>query len=161
MLPKSFISMGQLGLARNKRYRQGYYFPKNKGKFIGESAIYRSGLELKYFKFLDENVNCVKWNSEGIKIPYYWEGDNKWHNYYIDLAATFKGPDNKLVTYLIEIKPIRQTLEPQKTPRKRKKTLLSEQITYSQNQAKWKAASDFAEKNGLKFIILTEKDLER
>lgn len=82
--------MGELGLARNKRYNQGYFYPKNKHKFIGEYAIYRSGLELKYFQFLDNNPKCIKWNSEGVKIPYFWEGDNKWHTYYIDLAASFK-----------------------------------------------------------------------
>ena len=36
---------------------------------------------------------------------------------------------------------------------------MTEQITFSQNQSKWKAASEFASKNGLKFIILTEKDI--
>lgn len=148
-----------LGLNRNKRYRQGYYYPKNASKFIGEKAIYRSGLELQYFKFLDENPNCIKWNSEGITVPYFWQGDNKWHTYYIDLAATFKDKKGGLVTYLIEIKPYRQTVVPQHTPRKRKKTLISEQVTFSQNQAKWNAAKEFAEKNKLKFIILTEKDI--
>lgn len=150
--------MRELGLARNKRYNQGYFYPKNKHKFIGEYAIYRSGLELKYFQFLDNNPKCIKWNSEGVKIPYFWEGDNKWHTYYIDLAASFK-KENKIETFLIEIKPYRQTIEPEATKRKRKKTLLTEQITFSQNQSKWKAASEFASKNGLKFIILTEKDI--
>lgn len=150
-----------LGLARNKRYRQGFYFPKNTNKFIGDKAIYRSGLELKYFRFLDENTNCVKWNSEGIKIPYFWAGDNKWHTYYVDLAATFRNSSGKLTTYLIEIKPYRQTITPVHTPRKRKKTLLTEQVTYSQNCAKWEAAKKFAEEQNMKFIILTEKDIEK
>lgn len=150
-----------LGLARNKRYHQGFYYPKNPGKFIGEKAIYRSGLELKYFKFLDENQKCVKWNSEGIKIPYFWSGDNKWHNYYIDLAATFTDNKGNLTTYIIEIKPYRQTIQPEHTPRKRQKTLLAEQVMYSQNQAKWTAAKEFARQNNLKFIILTEKDIEK
>lgn len=147
-----------LGLARNKRYNQGYYYPENKSKYIGEVAIYRSGLELQYFKSLDKNPKCIKWNSEGIKIPYYWEVDGKWHNYYIDLAATFQ-EGTKIQTYLIEIKPYRQTLVPQKTPRKRKQTLLTEQVMFSQNQAKWSYAAKFAKENGLKFVVLTEKDL--
>lgn len=147
-----------IGLAKNKKYNQGYYYPKNKNKYIGNNAIYRSGLELRYFQFLDNNPKCLKWNSEGITVPYFWEVDNKWHQYYIDLAATFQEKD-KTQMYLIEIKPYRQTLLPQDSPKKRKKTLLTEQITFSQNQSKWKAASEFALKNGLKFIILTEKDL--
>jgi hypothetical protein len=147
-----------LGLARNKKYHQGYYYPENKEKYVGDYAIYRSGLELQYFKFLDKSPKCVKWNSEGIKIPYFWEADQKWHNYYVDLAATFK-EGTELQTYLIEIKPFRQTQTPQATSRKRKKTLLNEQAMYSQNQAKWHFASKFALENGFKFIVLTEKDI--
>lgn len=143
----------------NKRYHQGIFYPKHPEKYIGESAIYRSGLELSYFKFLDENPKCIKWNSEGVTVPYFWEVDNKWHKYYIDLAATFVNEDKSTKTYLIELKPYRQTIQPEKTPRKRAKTLLAEQVMYSQNQAKWKAASDFANKNNMKFIVLTEKNL--
>lgn len=149
-----------LSSPNNSRYRQGVYYPKNKEKYIGESATYRSGLELSYFQFLDNNPNCVKWNSEGVKVHYFWEVDNKWHTYYIDLAATFN-VNGKLVTYLIELKPYRQTIAPVKTPRKREKTLISEQVVYSQNQAKWKAASEFASKSGFKFVVLTEKELNR
>ena len=150
--------MGDLGLAKNKRYHQGFYFPKNKDKFIGDKAIYRSGLELKYFQFLDNSSKCIKWNSEGIKIPYYWEVDKKYHTYYIDLAATFK-EGNEFITYLIEIKPFRQTQQPQATPKKRKKTLLTEQVMFSQNVAKWTAAKEFALKNKCKFIVLAEKEI--
>lgn len=149
--------MGNLGLNRNKRYHQGFYFPVNKGKFIGTKAIYRSGLELKYFEFLDKSDRCVKWNSEGVTVPYFWNG--KYHTYYIDLAATFK-EGAELVTYLIEIKPFRQTLEPKHTPRKHRNTLLMEQAMYSQNIAKWKAAREFAAKHNFKFIILTEKNIK-
>lgn len=145
----------KLSLNRNKKYKQGYYYPNNKNKYFGDKAIYRSGLELEYFKFFDNNPNCLKWSSESVVIPYYWEGDQKWHKYYIDLIATFK--DGK--QYLIEIKPYRQTLVPEQTKRKRKKTLLTEQLTFSKNTSKWQAAKIFAEKNNYKFIILTEKEL--
>lgn len=150
--------MGDLNLIKNKKYNQGYYIPINKEKFIGDVAIYRSGLELRYFKFFDNNPNCIKWNSEGVKIPYYWDIDKKYHTYYIDIAATFK-EGNELKTYLIEIKPARQTQCPENTARKRKKTLLNEQMTFSKNIAKWTAAKEFAKKNNFKFIILTENEI--
>lgn len=153
--------MSKLGLTyRNKKFKQGYYRPINKNKFVGgEYAIYRSGLELKYFKFLDKSDKCIKWSSESVTVPYYWEADNKWHNYYIDLVATFL-INKKPVTYLIEIKPYRQTITPVKTPRKKQKTFLTEQVMFSQNQAKWKAASAYASQKGLKFTVVTEKEIE-
>ncbi len=63
--------MGSLPLKRDKRFNQGIYRPKNADKFIGETAIFRSGLELKFFRFCDNNPNVVKWGSENIVIPYY------------------------------------------------------------------------------------------
>lgn len=151
--------MGDLGLAKNKRYKQGYYYPRNKEKFVGgQYAIYRSGLELAYFKFFDENPRCLKWGSENFVVPYFHDLDQKWHKYYIDLVAVIK-EGTELKKYLIEIKPERQTKEPEHTPRKRKKTLLTEQVTYSKNKAKWSAADHFAKAQGFKFVVLTEKDI--
>jgi hypothetical protein len=34
-----------------------------------------------------------------------------------------------------------------------------EQMNYAVNQAKWKAAREFAQANGMKFIVITEKEL--
>ena len=42
-----------------KKWRQGQFVPKNKGKFIGSKATYRSGLELKFFRFCDNNKNVI------------------------------------------------------------------------------------------------------
>ena len=43
--------------------------------------------------------------------------------------------------------------------RKKRETLLHEQVTYEVNKVKWEAAKSWALKNGYKFIILTEKEL--
>ena len=53
---------------RNK-WRQGVFIPKNSEKFIGSKAIYRSGLELRFFRFCDDNVNVIKWGSENVIVP--------------------------------------------------------------------------------------------
>ena len=37
--------------------------------------------------------------------------------------------------------------------------LLHEQVTYDINQSKWKAAKQWADDHGYKFLILTEKEL--
>lgn len=151
--------MGRLGLPkRNDHYKQGVFYPKNKDKLLGKSdfAIYRSGLELKYFKILDNNPNVINWGSEEIYVPYYFNND--WHRYYIDLVVIFKVGD-KTKKFLIELKPYRQTIQPEKTKRKREKTFVTESYTYAKNIAKWKAASEYAKRKGVEFKVLTEKDL--
>ena len=54
----------------SSKYRQGVFWPKNKEKFIGTKAIFRSGLELKFMRFCDGNPNVVKWSSESVVVPY-------------------------------------------------------------------------------------------
>ena len=151
--------MGRLGLPkRNDHYKQGVFYPKNKEKLLGKSdfAIYRSGLELKYFKILDNNPNVLKWGSEEITVPYRFNND--WHRYYIDLVVVFK-VGTKTKKFLIELKPYRQTLQPEKTKRKREKTFITESYTYAKNIAKWKAATEYAKRQGWEFKVLTERDL--
>ncbi len=46
-------------MKKNSKYRQGIFVPTNLDKFIGERAVYRSGLELKFFRFCDNNANVL------------------------------------------------------------------------------------------------------
>lgn len=95
--------MGNLALKRNKRFKQGVFIPKFKEKYVGTiPAVYRSGLELEYFRILDANPNVIKWGSEEIVVPYYFNGGM--HRYYVDLFVIFKNGD-KIVKYFIELKP--------------------------------------------------------
>jgi len=139
------------------KWRQGIFIPKNIDKFIGSKAIYRSGLELKFFRFCDDNKNVVKWGSENVIVPYYSPLDNKGHKYYVDnYIEILEG--RKLTKYLVEIKHSRET-KPPKTKYRNRKHLLYEQKTFVTNQAKWEAARKYSKKKGYKFIILTEKEL--
>lgn len=151
--------MGDLALSRNRRFRQGYFYPKNTEKFKGRQpyAIYRSGLELSYFKILDENPNVLQWGSEEIVVPYFFHG--AWHKYYIDLFVIFKNGDN-LRKFFVELKPAAQTREPVWKPRRRKSSFLYECNEWEKNKAKWKSADAFAKSNGFEFHILTENDLK-
>tara|TARA_R110000824_G_scaffold15122_7_gene63865 strand:- start:2691 stop:3137 length:447 start_codon:yes stop_codon:yes gene_type:complete len=148
-------------MARKKTYRkfkQGIFIPKNRKKFIGESAQYRSGLELKFFRFCDDNPNVVKWGSENVVIPYISPLDNKTHRYFVDNYVEIK--EGSVITkYLIEIKPFSQTSAP--TTKYRKKAhLLYEQKAFAVNTSKWRAAKEYCSKHRLKFLIITEKDLK-
>jgi len=139
------------------RWRQGVFTPKNSDKFIGTRAIFRSGLELKFFRFCDLNERVIKWGSENIIVPYYSPLDNRIHKYYVDNYVVIK-EDDQIKKYLIEIKPYKQTKRPT-TKYKKKSHLIYEQKSYIINMAKWEAARKYSQKNGCEFIILTEKDL--
>tara|TARA_R100000664_G_C2720443_1_gene114104 strand:- start:495 stop:932 length:438 start_codon:yes stop_codon:yes gene_type:complete len=139
------------------KWRQGIFTPNNPDKFIGSKAVYRSGLELKFFRFCDKNPNVKKWGSENVIVPYISPLDHKGHRYFVDnYIEILEG--NNLKKYLVEIKPSKQTKPPTTKYRKRRH-LLYEQRAYVINQAKWEAARKYSKKIGCEFIILTEKEL--
>jgi hypothetical protein len=140
-----------------RKWRQGIFTPNNPDKFIGNKAIYRSGLELKFFRFCDNNPNVKKWGSENVVVPYISPLDRRAHRYFVDnYIEILEG--NNLKKYLVEIKPSKQTKPPTTKYRKRRH-LLYEQRAYVINQAKWEAARTYSKKIGCDFIILTEKEL--
>lgn len=151
--------MGDLKLSKNSKYKQGYYYPKNMSKFKGKLpyAVHRSGLELKYFRILDDNPNVIEWGSEEVVVPY--EFDGRWHRYYIDLYVKFRVKD-KIKKFIIELKPFKQTQEPVWSNRRKQSSYLYECKEWQRNCAKWRFAKDFAAKHDVEFHILTEKDLE-
>ena len=142
---------------KNPKYKQGIYTPKNASKFIVTTAIYRSSLELKFFRFCDNNSNVTKWGSESVVVPYVSPLDNKVHRYFVDNYVVIKEGD-KTKTYLIEIKPFKQT-KPPETKYRKKQHLIYEQSQYLVNQAKWESARKYCSQKGIEFLILTEKEL--
>lgn len=149
-----------LGLVRNPKFYQGYFKPQNPEKYIGkEVPIYRSGIELKFFKFLDTNPNVQRWNSEGITIPYYDKVRSKWRTYYVDnYVEIMEG--TILKKYLIEIKPMKETKEPKASKGKKKSSLLYEQATHITNTCKWAFAMDFCKKHNMDFLLLGYSEKE-
>jgi len=144
----------------SSKYKQGIYRPINSEKYIGKtSPVYRSGWELKFFRWADNNPNILAWGSENIIIPYTNPLDNKVHRYFVDSYVVFKDKQGNKQKLLIEIKPSKQTVKPLPTKGKHKKTLLYEQTTWITNQAKWAAAAEWAKRKGIIFTILTEKEL--
>lgn len=137
------------------------FTPKNTIKYIGDHTkiICRSLWERKFCKFLDENVNILRWSFETLKIPYKSPVDNQLHYYIPDFIVEKKTKSGEVETMIVEIKPAKQTKKPEMGKRKSKKSFLNENITYAINTSKWDAAKKFCESNSWKFIILTEKEL--
>jgi hypothetical protein len=138
---------------------QGSYKPRYPDKYKGNpnSIVFRSGLELKFFRFFDHNKAVLLWNSEEVIVPYVSDIDGKLHRYFVDIWAKMNGK-NGVQEYIIEIKPFAFTQAPPQQNRKTQ-TYQRKVMEYIKNLNKWKAADEYAKKQGQKFIILTEKDL--
>lgn len=143
-----------------RQYQQGSFKPKNPHKYVGNATniFYRSSWELKFMKWADTNPNVEKWNSEEVVIPYLSPVDNAMHRYFVDFAVLVKKQNGEMKRYLVEIKPDIQTQPPKKGKRSTDK-YIKDLSTYAVNQAKWKQADSFCKKNGMEFIVLTEKHL--
>lgn len=140
-------------------FKQGYYIPKNPQKYKGDlnNIIYRSSWELRFNEFLDNNENILEWMSEEIWIPYLKPTDNKIHKYYPDYFVKFVDSSNRQHIEIIEVKPASQIKRPRKS--KNPKTALYEDLTYAVNLSKWKSATEWCNKRGIKFRLLTEHEL--
>ena len=162
---------------RQSKYRnahRGYYKILNQKKFIKpldeymQSTIqkdnefyiqYKSSLERIAFCYADLNPKVSKFSVEPFNIQYVKPTDNQVHRYFIDLYIEFVTGDK----FIVEIKSFNETIPPEMPKSKSPNSILryKEQLeTYIVNQAKWKAAKEFAESKGLKFIVLTEKELK-
>ena len=148
-------------MRKHRKWRQGVYSPENPQKYLGsQSPIYRSSYELKFFEWADKNKDVLKWGSENVVIPYFNPITKTRRRYFVD-SFIIMNIDSKPVRFLIEIKPAKQTKPPtrKKLTEKSKRNLMLEQMTYQQNLAKWEAARKWCDGKGIKFLILTEKEL--
>lgn len=141
-----------------KQFKSGRYRPVNYPKFGEVSCIYRSSYELQFLKWCDNNPKIVDVKYEKVVIPYRCKTDNKLHRYYVDCRITMREKAGDK-TYLIEIKPFKQTLKPTITKRKKKQTIIYEHLSYVKNLSKWDAAKQYCASRGFRWCILTEKGI--
>tara|TARA_B100000945_G_scaffold143673_1_gene114908 strand:- start:1015 stop:1455 length:441 start_codon:yes stop_codon:yes gene_type:complete len=135
------------------------YKPENPRKYKGDykNIICRSSWERKFCRWCDLNESILEWGSEEFFIPYR-APDGKVRRYFPDFIMKVKETNGEVKTYVIEVKPLRQT----KPPRKKKrvtKSYIYECTTYAVNQAKWKAADEWCKDHKIEFKIITEKEL--
>ena len=141
----------ELKPSKKSRYHQGY-IPKSQCKKLfnsikDEPIIYRSGLELQFIQFCENNPKITKWASEPIAITYFNRLKDKEAHYYPDyIIENYKGERT-----IVEIKPYNQTIKPSDIDSRWLKE------SWIINVDKWNAAKKFAEENNMKFIIVTEK----
>lgn len=141
-----------------KTYK-GWFNPRHPAKYKGDAdnIVYRSTWERRVMKWLDEHPNVLWWSSEELAVPYKSPIDNKMHRYFPDFIAKMRLKDGKVMTYIIEVKPMAQTKMP--IQKKKTKRFLQEMATYAVNQEKWRAADIFCQEHGWKFLVVTEQEL--
>jgi hypothetical protein len=136
------------------KFAQGIYEVKNPHKYIGKGKPrYRSGWEMTFFMFADNNDKVLQWASESIQIPYRNPLTGKQTVYVPDVFIVYQGRNGQPTAELIEIKPSKQT-NLQEAGRSRR-----DQAAVIVNQAKWAAASAYCKRVGITFRVITERDI--
>ena len=136
------------------------YLPENVTKYMGNPTkiVCRSTWERKMCKYLDNNVNVLRWASEELSIPYLSPVDNKMHKYYPDFIAEVRTKTGDVKTFIIEVKPYKQT-KPPVIKKRKTKSYDTNMKMYAVNEAKWEAAKKLCNDNQWEFTILTENEL--
>jgi hypothetical protein len=134
-------------------FRQGVYQVKNKQKYVGKGAPrFRSGWEMSFMMFLDNNDHILQWASESISIPYRNPITGKQSIYIPDFFITYRTRNNTMMAELVEIKPKKQSLVESKMNDR-------DRAIVAVNYAKWDAAVKWSKRNGCQFRVITEDDL--
>tara|TARA_Y200000002_G_scaffold363_1_gene381 strand:+ start:58891 stop:59328 length:438 start_codon:yes stop_codon:yes gene_type:complete len=137
-----------------KQFAQGKYSLKYPDKYVGrKTPTYRSSWEFAFMKFCDENPAIQSWASEAVKIPYRNPFTGKHTIYVPDFFIQYKNKNGSNLVELIEVKPDNQAFKESLGKSKHN------QMHYVLNQAKWNAANAYAKSKGIRFRVITEKDM--
>ena len=144
------------------KYNQGFYHPQNPQKYVGAvgNIVYRSGLEWRMMRYFDQHSGVLQWSSEEIKIPYVRPDDGNYHRYYPDFLVRLRQSNGGDKTFLIEVKPLKQTRPPKNPETKaQQRRYLKEMASFAINHAKWEAAKKWCSLRGADFLVLTEVEI--
>lgn len=136
------------------KYAQGFYEVKNPQKYIGNGKPkYRSGWELTFMMFCDNNEKIINWASESIRIPYKNPLTGKQTIYVPDFFVVYQNKFGKVLAELVEIKPKKQTLIQEKI------TSARDKLAIIVNHAKWQAAQAWCKNKGIVFRVINEDQI--
>jgi len=136
------------------KYNQGVYKIKNPEKYVGsKDPVFRSGWELTFMTFCDNNPSIQQWASEPVKIPYKDPLTGKNTVYVPDFLIHYVDKNMKTHVEMVEIKPLKQTVLEKvgKNP--------YDQAQYVKNMAKWESARAWCRGRGILFRIINESDI--
>ena len=140
--------------------KKGRYDPINPEKYLGDPTTiwFRSGMELRLYKFLDRQPAILQWAVEEFCIDYVDPIKQKQRRYYPDALVVYKDGKGERRTMVIEVKSRSETIEPRR-PGKMTAAYLNKVSTWVTNNAKWRSAQYFCEKKNWEFRVITEDQL--
>lgn len=135
------------------KFAQGFYQLANPEKYVGKNRPkYRSGWEMVFMRFCDNNPSVLQWASESITIPYRNPLTNRQTIYVPDFFVVYQTRTGRQVAELVEIKPRKQSIiEGRQSARDR--------AAVAVNYAKWEAATKWCRQQGITFRVITEQDI--
>lgn len=143
----------------SRRTSKGLFNPQNPSKYTGDYPIvFRSSWELEFMRYCDQHPDVMEWASEPVKIPYAnplkrdAQGNAQQTIYIPDFLVTYKKGGGQKSTKLIEIKPLHEASEAHARNGK-------DVAIRARNEAKWGAATQWAGRRGIDFLVLTEAEL--
>ena len=138
----------------------GKFIPNNPDKYRGDptNIIYRSLWEFKLMKYLDSHDDVLQWASEEFAIPYRSPIDGRMHRYFPDFWVEKINKNGALEQVVIEVKP-QKHIDPPKEPKRKTRRYMGELARHAINQRKFQVAEEFCRKKGMKFQLITEKEL--
>lgn len=136
------------------KFAQGIFEVRNPEKYLGNGKPrFRSGWEMTFMMFCDNNNSVIKWASESIRIPYRHPFTGKVTTYIPDFFIVYQNKHGKTIAEVVEIKPKKQSLIESKVASARDKMIVAV------NHAKWTAANAYCKAQGFSFRVITENDL--
>lgn len=170
-------------LKRGQTY-QDYYRVRNKEKYVGDPnlVIYRSSWEYSFCKWCDYTPSILRWTSEPVQIPYYDKvskleeckkmgldpnNPRNWiqKKYNTDFWVEIRKDEDIIEKWFVEIKPkqklVKPTPPPKGSPLREQKKFNRMAREYLLNEAKFEAMNIWAKRNGAKFYIFTEDQLQK
>jgi hypothetical protein len=149
----------------NPKYQQGVYNLINPEKYIGNplDIKYRSSWEAAFCRYLDTNDKIIRWGCEQPVISY-TDLKGKSHRYFPDYYYEMvrNGDASNHERVIVEIKPASELVPPIRPLNETAKALENYEYairTHIKNKLKWESAFNYAQKNGMKFVIITEDRL--
>lgn len=128
---------------KSKRHFKDGYFPSQKN---GKPMHYRSGWERTIYTILEKAFSVKRYEVEPFAIRYQWMAVKR--RYFPDLRVTFI--DGSQI--IVEIKPMDQCPNADGT---------TDNDIQALNEAKWQAAIDYCNNNGMQFIVWTENAIRQ
>jgi hypothetical protein len=137
------------------KFAQGVFRPMNAEKYVGKGTPrYRSGWELAFMQFCDNNNHVLQWASESIVIPYRHPFTGRMTNYIPDFLVIYADKNGRQRAELVEIKPKKQSIIESKASNR-------DRAVVAVNYAKWDSATKWCRRQGLTFRVITEEDIFR